>query len=152
MRATFFIVSLTSQASGLRMGVRRATTKPRWTGHFMSRSYETTLSFMVMPTRRTLSCPSRIPQGIPRIHNLDFHIEGVSTEQAGLFNNQGNHGLFNYWNTAYHDGNTNGANLIGNAVGREGRTIQCWLRYWISPRNTLQFIYKHNTVSSDFVP
>jgi membrane-associated phospholipid phosphatase len=89
---------------------------------------------------------------IPGIHNLDFHIEGVSTEQAGLFNNQGNHGLFNYWNTAYHDGNTNGGNLIGNAVGREGRTIQCWLRYWISPRNTVQFIYKHNTVSSDFVP
>ena len=89
---------------------------------------------------------------IPGIHNLDFHIEGVSTEQAGLFNNQGNHGLFNYWNTAYHDGNTNGGNLIGNTVGRDGRTIQSWLTYWISPRNTVQFIYKHNTVSSDFVP
>jgi len=89
---------------------------------------------------------------IPGIHNLDFHIEGVSTEQAGLFNNQGNHGLFNYWNTAYHDGNTNGGNLIGNTVGRDGRAIQGWLTYWISPRNTVQFIYKHNTVSSDFVP
>jgi len=42
--------------------------------------------------------------------------------------------------------------LIGNTVGRDGRAIQGWLTYWISPRNTVQFIYKHNTVSSDFVP
>jgi membrane-associated phospholipid phosphatase len=89
---------------------------------------------------------------IPGIHNLDFHIEGVSTEQAGFFNNQGNHGVFNYWNLAYPDGNTNNGNLIGNTVGREGRAIQCWFRYWISPRNTVQFIYKHNTVNPDFVP
>ena len=89
---------------------------------------------------------------IPGIPKLDFHIEGISTEQAGLFNNQGNRGLFNYWNNGYHDGNTNGGNLIGNTVGREGRTIQFWFRYWISPRNTVQLIYKHSTVSSDFVP
>jgi Capsule assembly protein Wzi/PAP2 superfamily len=89
---------------------------------------------------------------IPGIHNLDFHIEGVSTEQAGLLNNQGNHGIFNYWNFSYPDGNIVNGNLIGNTVGREGRTIQCWLRYWISPRNTVQFIYKHNTVNPDFIP
>jgi len=89
---------------------------------------------------------------IPGIHNLDFHIEGVSTEQAGGFNNSGNHGVFNYWNLAYPDGNTNNGNLIGNTVGRDGRTIQAWFRYWISPRNTVQFIYKHNTVGSDFIP
>ena len=37
-------------------------------------------------------------------------------------------------------------------MGREGRSIQSWLTYWISPQNTLQFNYKHSTVSSDFVP
>jgi membrane-associated phospholipid phosphatase len=89
---------------------------------------------------------------IPGIPKLDFHIEGVTTEQAGLINNQGNHGVFNYWNNAYRDGNSNGGNLMGNTVGREGRTVQCWFRYWISPRNTVQFIYKHNTVNPDFVP
>jgi membrane-associated phospholipid phosphatase len=88
----------------------------------------------------------------PGIPKLDFHIEGISTEQAGLFDNHGNRGLFNYWNNGYRDGNTNGGNLIGNTVGREGRTIQCWFRYWISPRNTVQFVYKHNTVNPDFVP
>src|SRR5258706_12593479 len=89
---------------------------------------------------------------IPGIHNLDFHIEGVSTEQAGAFNNQGNHGIFNYWNFQYQDGNTVNGNLVGNTVGRDGRAIRCWFTYWISPQDTLQFFYKHNTVSSDFIP
>ena len=33
-----------------------------------------------------------------------------------------------------------------------GRSIQGWFNYWISPRNTLQFTFKHNTVSQHFVP
>ncbi len=95
---------------------------------------------------------------IPGIPKLDFHMEGVSTESpcallgAGNQACGGNHGLYNYFNDSYHDGNTNGGNLIGNTVGREGRAIQCWLRYWISPRNTVQFKYQHNTVSPDFIP
>jgi membrane-associated phospholipid phosphatase len=89
---------------------------------------------------------------IPGIPKLDFHIEGVSTEQAGLVDNQGNRGIYNYWNTGYHDGNTNGGNLNGNTVGRDGRAIQAWLTYWFSPRNTLQLVYKHNSVAQDFIP
>jgi hypothetical protein len=89
---------------------------------------------------------------IPGIPKLDFHIPGLSTEQAGLFNNGGNRGIFNYWNTVYRDGNMNGGNLIGNTVGRDGRAIQAWLTYWFSPRNTLQLVYKHNSVARDFIP
>jgi hypothetical protein len=33
-----------------------------------------------------------------------------------------------------------------------GRTIQCGFTYWISPQNSLQFTYKHNSVSPDFIP
>ncbi|MBZ5697605.1 MAG: phosphatase PAP2 family protein [Acidobacteriia bacterium] len=88
----------------------------------------------------------------PRIPKLDFHMEGVSTEQSGLLHGLGNHGVFNYWNELYHDGNTVNGNLLGNTVGRDGRAIQSWFTYWISPANTLQFTYRHNTVSSDFVP
>jgi membrane-associated phospholipid phosphatase len=91
---------------------------------------------------------------VPGIPKLDFHLEGVSTEQNGLVSafGGGNHGVFNYWNESYPDGYTNYGNLIGNAVGREGRTIQWWATYWLTSRNTLQFVYKHNTVSSDFIP
>jgi hypothetical protein len=91
---------------------------------------------------------------IPGIPKLDFHIEGVSTEQNGLVPlvGGGNHGIFNYWDQNYQDGYTNYGYLIGNTVGREGRAIQSWLTYWFSPDNTLQFNYKHSSVNSDFVP
>jgi polysaccharide biosynthesis/export protein len=49
-------------------------------------------------------------------------------------------------------GYTNNGNLIGNTAGRMGRLVQFWFSYWISPQNTLQFTYKHNTVNQRFVP
>ena len=89
---------------------------------------------------------------IPGVPKLDLRVEGVSTEQGGLAHTTLNLGRFNYFNGAYPDGNTNRGNLIGNIVGRDGRTIQSWLTYWFSPRNTLQLLYRHNTVASDFLP
>ena len=88
---------------------------------------------------------------IPGIPKLDFHMEGVSTEQNGAVGGN-NLGIYNYFNVDYRDGNTNNGNLIGNTVGRDGRAIQGWFTYWISPRDTVQFAYKHNTVSADFIP
>ena len=86
----------------------------------------------------------------PGISKLDLHVEAASTESPGFkFVNQGD---LNYWNFTYRDGYTNNGNLIGNTVGRNGRTIQAWFTYWFSPRNTLQFSYKHNSVSADFIP
>jgi len=86
----------------------------------------------------------------PGISKLDLHVEVASTESPGWkFVNQGD---LNYWNFTYRDGYTNNGNLIGNTVGRNGRTIQAWFTYWFSPRNTLQFSYRHNSVSADFIP
>jgi membrane-associated phospholipid phosphatase len=85
----------------------------------------------------------------PGIPKLDFHMEAVSTESPGQPDNQGN---LNYWNHTYRDGYTNSGNLVGNAVGRMGRALQLWSTYWISAQSTLQFSYKHSTVSPDFIP
>ena len=85
---------------------------------------------------------------VPGLPKLDFHMEVASTESPWFRN----HGNLNYWNYTYRDGYTSNGNLIGNTVGRMGRSIQCWFNYWISPRNVLQFTYKHNSVSADFVP
>jgi hypothetical protein len=87
----------------------------------------------------------------PGIPELDFHVEGVSTELDGSVGGN-NRGLVNYYNSNYHDGNTNDGNLIGNTVGRDGRAIRCWFTYWISPQDTLQFAYKHSTVNPEFIP
>lgn len=90
---------------------------------------------------------------IPGIPKLDLHIEATSTESPGFVaDGQGNHGNLNYWNGQYRDGYTNGGNLIGNVVGRMGQAYQGWLTYWLSPRNTLQFIYKNNFVDPKFIP
>jgi hypothetical protein len=89
----------------------------------------------------------------PGIAKLDFHMEAASTESPGFVNFDGtNHGNLNYWNQTYRDGYTANGNLIGNSVGRMGRAIQCWFTYWVSPQNSLQFSYKHNSVSRDFIP
>ncbi len=96
----------------------------------------------------------------PKIPKLDFHLEAVATEQPGLCGGIGepkngplcNLGQFNYWNFDYRDGYTNAGYLIGNAVGRDGRTLESQLTYWLSPTNRLQFVYKHNSVRSDFIP
>jgi hypothetical protein len=85
---------------------------------------------------------------------LDFHIEGVSTEQQGnsSYNPPANHGDFNYWNQSYRDGYTDAGNIIGNAVGRNGRSIRAWFNYSFSARNVLQVRYQHNSVSAEFIP
>jgi membrane-associated phospholipid phosphatase len=88
---------------------------------------------------------------VPGIPKLDFHVQGVSTEQDGAVGGN-NFGLFNYYNVNYHDGNTNSGNLIGNTVGRDGRAIRCWFTYWLSPQDTLQITYRHNSVNAQFIP
>ncbi|MGH9678340.1 MAG: capsule assembly Wzi family protein [Candidatus Acidiferrales bacterium] len=94
----------------------------------------------------------------PRLANLDLHVEWVSTEQPGASFNAGytggpaNRGQFNYWNSAYPDGYTNGGNLIGNSVGRDGKAVQGWLTYWLSPRDSLQAFYKNSSVAGEFMP
>jgi membrane-associated phospholipid phosphatase len=96
----------------------------------------------------------------PKIPKLDFHMEAADTESPGFHNptfdslegGPTNHGDLNYWNEGYRDGSTYNGFLIGNTVGRDGRAIQAWTNYWLSPRDTLGFTYKHSTVSSDFIP
>ena len=87
---------------------------------------------------------------IPGISKLDFHIQGVWTEGATLAHTHSNRGLVMY--DGYPSGYTNSGNIIGNTVGRDGRAIECWFTYLLSPQNTLRFSYKHNSVSSDFIP
>jgi Capsule assembly protein Wzi len=79
------------------------------------------------------------------------HFEWTSSTSPGRAPFQ-NHGNLNYWNLEYTGGYTNNGSLMGNTVGREGVTLQAWTRYWISPRNTLDFSWKQSRVLADFVP
>lgn len=91
---------------------------------------------------------------IPGIAKLDLHIEAANTQAPGWSypNGSGNRGQVVYWNSTYREANTNNGFLTGNTVGRMGQTIQGWLTYWASPRNTFHFSYKNNFVDPAFVP
>jgi Capsule assembly protein Wzi/PAP2 superfamily len=88
---------------------------------------------------------------LPSLPKWDVHFEWTTSTSPGRASFQ-SHGYLNYWNLDYPDGYTNDGNLMGNVVGREGVTLQGWIRYWASPRHTLDFSWKQSRVLSDFVP
>ncbi len=87
---------------------------------------------------------------LPFLNKWDLHAEWTSSDCPGQGDDA--HGHLNYWNNSYRDGYTNNGNLVGNTVGREGKTIQAWTRFWISPRQTLEFTAKNSEVDTDFIP
>lgn len=91
---------------------------------------------------------TRFP-GVPKV---DLHIEAANTQTPGQDPNTNNDGQFTFYNAGYNEADTNDGFLMGNTVGRKGQTIQGWLTYWASPRNTFQIAYKNNIVDPSFIP
>jgi membrane-associated phospholipid phosphatase len=85
----------------------------------------------------------------PRIQKLDLRVEGVYTDNP-LGGNLG-HGFY-YFNFTWVSGYRNDGNLIGSWIGREGQGAQAWTNYWFTPRNRLQFNFRHQKVSQEFIP
>jgi hypothetical protein len=86
---------------------------------------------------------------VPLVPKLDLRVEGVYTDvPAG---GQIGHGFF-YFNFTWRSGYVNNGNLIGSWIGREGQGAQAWTNYWFSARNRLQFNFRHQKVSNEFIP
>jgi hypothetical protein len=85
----------------------------------------------------------------PRIQKLDLRAEGVYTDNplGGALS----HGFY-YFNGTWRSGYTNNGNLIGSWIGREGQGAQAWSNYWFTGRNRLQFNFRHQKVSQEFIP
>jgi len=89
---------------------------------------------------------------VPRVSRLDFRVEGVYTDvPGGVGANTKQPGSF-YQNGTWRNGYTNDGDLIGSWIGRGGQGAQAWTNYWFSPRNRLQFYFRHQKVSQEFVP
>jgi len=88
----------------------------------------------------------------PRVSRLDLRVEGVYTDIPGgtVFNTK-SPGTF-YQNRTWLNGYTNNGDLMGSWVGRGGPGAQAWTNYWFSPRNRLQFFFRHQKVSQEFLP
>lgn len=79
---------------------------------------------------------------------MDLRVEApltdtVSTDVAGRYI---------YWDNYYHDLYTNRQFLMGDWVGRDGAGIQGWSRYWLTPKNSIQFSYRHSKVDNKLIP
>jgi hypothetical protein len=81
------------------------------------------------------------------LHNLDFRAEGINEPLTREFPP----GFVYFGVRRYRSGYTNDGNVMGNWVGRAGRGAQTWLTYSISPRSRLQFGYRLQEVSHDFL-
>ena len=85
----------------------------------------------------------------PGVAKLDLRVEGVYTDvPAGGKIGRG----FFYSNDRYRGGYTSDSYLLGSWIGRQGQGAQAWTNYWFTPRNRLQFNFRHQKVSQEFVP
>jgi hypothetical protein len=87
---------------------------------------------------------------VPGIPKLDLRAEGVYTDPPGGGTTV-QHGFF-YSNDRFKSGYTNDGNLIGSWIGREGQGAQAWATYWIGPKSKVQFNFRHQKVSPQFIP
>jgi membrane-associated phospholipid phosphatase len=85
----------------------------------------------------------------PRIPKLDLRVEGVYTDNP--IGGAVGHGFY-FFNFTYRSGKTNNGNLFVSWIGRQGQGAQAWTNYWFTPRNRLQFNFRHQKVSQEFVP
>jgi hypothetical protein len=90
-----------------------------------------------------------IPQ-LPKIPKLDFRVEGGYTDPPSSGGDVA-FGAF-YWDATWLTGFQNAGHLMGSWMGRQGQGAQAWTTYWFSPRNKLQFGFRHQKVSIEFIP
>ena len=87
-----------------------------------------------------------MPQ-IPKLPKLELRAEGLKEPLTTEFAP----GYVYYGLRRYRSGYTNDGNLMGGWIGRAGRGGQGWLTYSFSPRSRIQFGYRHQEVSKDFI-
>lgn len=88
----------------------------------------------------------------PRVSRLDLRVEGVYTDVPGGVSANTKDPRSFYQNGTWRNGYTNNGGLIGNWIGRGGQGAQAWSNYWFTPRNRLQFYFRHQKVSQEFIP
>lgn len=87
---------------------------------------------------------------IPKVPKLDLRLEGGYTDPVNPLSDV-IFGAF-YWDGTWLSGFQNNRQLLGSWIGRQGQGEQAWTTYWFTPHNKLQFGFRHQTDSRDFVP
>jgi membrane-associated phospholipid phosphatase len=87
---------------------------------------------------------------IPKIQKLDLRLEGGYTDPVNTLPDVA-FGAF-YWDGTWLSGFQNGRHLLGSWIGRQGQGEQAWTTYWFTAHNKLQFGFRHQKDSNEFVP
>ncbi len=87
---------------------------------------------------------------LPLLPKLDLRLEGGYTDPPYSGSDVA-HGAF-YWDATWITGFQNAGHLMGSWMGRQGQGAQAWTTYWFTPRNKLQFGFRHQKVSEEFIP
>jgi len=98
--------------------------------------------------RRSGFSPGFYLTQFPKIPKLDLRVEAPLTNTVA----SDVPGRYIYWDNYYHDLYNNRHFLMGDWVGRDGSGIQAWSRYWLTPKNSIQFGYRHVKVDNKLVP
>jgi membrane-associated phospholipid phosphatase len=86
---------------------------------------------------------------IPGIPKLDLRLEGGTTSPVDFV---GCVGCF-YVNHRYPDGSyTTNGNLLGSSLGRASQGERVWSTYWFTPRDKIQFQFRHQKVDANYLP
>jgi hypothetical protein len=84
---------------------------------------------------------------LPKLPKMDLRVESDYTDAPNTVF------IGNYYdNGRYRSGYTNYGQIMGSWIGRAGKGGQAWATYWFSPRSTLQFQYRREVVSREFLP
>jgi hypothetical protein len=84
---------------------------------------------------------------IPKIPKLELRAEGVNESRDKQFPP----GFVYFDQRRFLSGYTNNNYLLGSWIGRAGRGGEGWLKYSLTPRDTIQVGYRLQTVSPKFI-
>jgi len=97
-------------------------------------------------SRPTINPGIYMPQ-VPKLPKLELRAEGLKEPLTSEFAP----GFVYYGQRRYRSGYTNDGDLLGSWIGRAGRGGEGWLTCSFSPRSRLQFQYRLQEVSKDFL-
>lgn len=106
---------------------------------------EDEFSPITFPRKSSFRAGLYLPR-VPRLPNVDLRAEGIYTDIPNL----GAAGVA-YFNNHYLSGYTNYGQIIGNAIGREGRGLNIWTTYRFNASDNLQFHYRNQHVNPEFL-
>lgn len=116
-----------------------------WLSLYVDSFTEDEFSPVSFPRKSSFRAGLYAPQ-VPGLRQLDVRAEGIYTDIPSI-----SAAGVEYINAHYLSGYTNFGQIIGNAIGREGRGVNVWSTYHFSGVRYLQLHYRSQHVNPEFL-